>query len=561
MAYTNFPSKFYFELRYQGKPCVPFNDSLRFLINYGNIVPSSQYRTNGTVVVYELSWDSSLPNSTSFAVYGIKGCTVTSSRIDTTSSYDYSYDSTIPTYYLEVTPASAYTCHVYTGTSTANSVSNATVEIRYDGNGVTYTGASDYVITATTNTSGNATLRWFSSSPNVVAWKGTSAGTKTASTGTTNIQLTAKTSTGNTYYYKGYVKDDKGNPLAGAGVIFEDGGVVFTDSTGMFSQPSPQAIGIDPGPVSATIVTKDYIPYSGQVESWRDTSSSVNTYVLDSPDTIEPYVVPDDKILTLYDIWNLMSVQWHRLNQGLNGKTATLDLDKCGGVFSAVTNAYYNKDDDGNLPDFSTQPSGYCPTALYPPRFTYAVPAYIAQKLLGYTYNNSRKLLGITQDVFGFSYDYGRCNPYKTVEFPEIKFTYNLSYVKATFEAKKASSLGIVKTLSAMSWTESFHGGTLELAGGVSQIVSISQAANTIEPIPYIDSGTIPIRWKVSFNQAAEGVTFSTSSSAFDAGNDNFTLTNYTVSSSSPPLTTITIDGTINPEGFENKFTFKIPVN
>lgn len=561
MALVIFPRQFYFELRYQGEACVPFSDGLTFYAG-DQIVLSSQYRQNGSVTVYTILYSNGV-NQIPLTIVGIKGCTVTTAQIEPSTNYDYSYDSTIPTYYLEVTPASAYPCIVYTGSSIANTVSDATVEIRYDGNGVTYTGASDYVITATTNTSGYASLRWFSGSPTVVAWKGASAGTKTAAVSTSEnfIQLTVQTSTDKTYYHKGYVKDDKGNPLAGAGVIFEDGGVVFTDSTGMFSQSYP--FDFDPGPVSATIVTKDYIPYSGRVESWIGTSSSINTYVLDSPDTIEPYVVPDDKILTLCDMWNLMSDQWHRLNQGLNGKSATLDLNKVRDVFSGYTNVYCYKA-QSTTPVFSGMPSGYCLTAL-----AYniveskaATSNYIANNLLGHDYAETRKLKGISNYPFAFQNGYGKCNPYKTVEFPEIKFTYNLSYVKATFETKKTSGLGVVKTLSATSWSESIDAGAYQLAGGGPPIVtSISQATNKIEPIPYMDSGTIPIRWGVVFNPVAENVTFSTSSSAFDAGNDNFTLTNYTVTNSLPTETFIMIDGTINLEGFENKFAFKIPVS
>ena len=73
MAHTSFPREFYFELRYQGKPGVPFSDGLDFALADGKLVLHSQYRTNGTVVAYVIFWDSSLPSLKPFTVSGIKG--------------------------------------------------------------------------------------------------------------------------------------------------------------------------------------------------------------------------------------------------------------------------------------------------------------------------------------------------------------------------------------------------------------------------------------------------------------------------------------------------------
>ncbi len=564
MAYTSFPREFYFELRYQGKPGVPFSDGLDFALADGKLVLHSQYRTNGTVVAYVIFWDSSLPSLTPFTVSGIKGCTETSAQIDPASSYyDYSYNDSIPTFFLNVTPVSAYTCHVYSGSSASNSISNATVEVRYDGNGKTYTGASDYVITASTDTSGNATLRWFSGSPTVYASKGTSSGTAiaTSTASTTNIRLSAAAiGVKHTFSYAGYVVDSNSNPIAGAAVITGGGNLLLTDSNGYFSDGV--SVFFDPGTISGSIMTKDYIPYSGDIESWCTSSSTYNTYTLDSPDRIEPYTVPDDKVLTLYDMWRMMSDQWHDINQALKGKRAYLLLSTVRDVFSGYTNTYCFKDSDTS-PDFSSKPSSYCPTALsYASTTNTMAPAnYICQKMLGHTYTPLFKLSGMTEYPFTFTYEYGKCNPYKSVNFPKVNFTWDMSYIKASFKSNPLSFKPII-TLSASSWSEASS--MITWGSGNAIVTSIAQASNAVEPIPYMGDGIMPLKWTLVFNESTNRVTISSDGDSLVVGNDNFTVTGYTVSRTSSDngekKAEVTISGTINLKNFANNFEFRIPV-
>ena len=573
MAYTTFPRLFYFELRYQGNPGVPFSDGLGFSLGDGKLVRHTQYRTNGTVVAYEISWDSSLPTLTPFTVSGIKGCTVTSGQVNPTSPYDYSYSNNIPTYYLDVTPASAYTCHVYSGSSTANSISGATIEIRYDGNGKTYSGigAGDYVISATTNASGNASLRWFSGYPVVVAWKGTvfsSGYTTGATTGsTTNIMIRRDSvAPVTTYSYRGYIKDAKnGTAIANATVLTINGYSGVADSSGYFNL---NAGARNPGNKWGDITGVDgYVPFHGILSSTTSSDVTIPTYYLYPDDSLPAYDISDTKILTIYDIARLMYDQWNDVSKEILGRT--LNVDNVMNALYTLTKAHCLKD-TGTLYDFTGKPSGYCPTAFVWDESSTEWGDYaglinsISKELLNYQWtDNSDRLAGCTFPPFDFDYPYKRCVINGMSNFYKM-YTHSMSSVTASFYLKNyANSKSVGFTMSA--WGESsglltfgYSGGTSGISYTVSSINNNRILANQPERIPLTWQFVIDINKTIVVGNIGYPRVLDLKE-GLEVGNDKFTVDTYTIQRSGNKVT-ITVSGYFNMLNFENDFTFKIPV-
>ena len=573
MAYTSFPRLFYFELRYQENPGVPFSDGLGFSLSDGTLVRHTQYRTNGTVVAYEISWDSSLPSLTPFTVSGIKGCTVTSGQVNPTSPYDYSYSDNIPTYYLDVTPASAYTCHVYSGSSTANSISGATIEIRYDGNGKTYPGmgSAEYVISATTNASGNASLRWFSGYPVVVAWKGTvfsSGYTTGATTGsTTNIMIRRDSVAPVTIYsYRGYIKDVKnGTAIANATVLTINGYSGATDSSGYFSiNLGPN----NPGNKWGDITGVDgYVPFHGILSSTTSSDVTIPTYYLYPDDSLPAYDISDMKILTIYDIARLMYDQWNDVSKEILGRT--LNVDNVMNALYTLTKAHCLKD-TGTLYDFTGKPSGYCPTAFVWDESSTEWGDYaglinsISKELLNYQWtDNSDRLAGCTLPPFDFDYPYKRCVINGMSNFYKM-YTHSMSSITASFYLKNYANSNFVG-FTMDFWSESsrlltfgYSGGTSGISYTVSSINNNRILANQPERIPLtwqfvIDINKTIVVGNIGYPRVLDLL------EGLEVGNDKFTVDTYTTKRSGNKVT-ITVLGYFNMLNFENDFTFKIPV-
>ena len=573
MAYTTFPRLFYFELRYQGNPGVPFSDGLGFSLSDGRLVRHTQYRTNGTVVAYEIFWDSSLPSLTPFTVSGIKGCTVTSGQVNPTSPYDYSYSNNIPTYYLDVTPASAYTCHVYSGSSTANSISDATIEIRYDGNGKTYSdmGSAEYVISTTTNASGNASLRWFSGYPVVVAWKRTvfsSGYTTGATTGsTTNIMIRRDSvAPVTTYSYRGYIKDAKnGTAIANATVLTINGYSGATDSSGYFNlNAGPR----NPGNRWGDITGVDgYVPFHGILSSTTSSDVTIPTYYLYPDDSLPAYDISDTKILTIYDIARLMYDQWNDVCKEILGRT--LNVDNVMNALYTLTKAHCLKD-TGTLYDFTGKPSGYCPTAFVWDESSTEWGGYaglinsISKELLNYQWtDNSDRLAGCTFPPFKFDYPYKRCVINGMSNFYKM-YTHSMSSITASFYLKNYANSNFVG-FTMDFWSESsglltfgYSGGTSGISYTVSNINNNRILANQPERIPLtwqfvIDINKTIVVGNIGYPRVLDLL------EGLEVGNDKFTVDTYTIQRSGNKVT-ITVSGYFNMLNFENDFTFKIPV-
>ena len=575
MAYTTFPRLFYFELRYQGNPGVPFSDGLGFSLGDGKLVRHTQYRTNGTVVAYEISWDSSLPTLTPFTVSGIKGCTVTSGQVNPTSPYDYSYSDNIPTYYLDVTPASAYTCHVYSGSSTANSISDATIEIRYDGNGRTYSGigAGDYVISATTNASGNASLRWFSGYPVVVAWKGTvfsSGYTTGATTGsTTNIMIRRDSVVPvTTYSYRGYIKDAKnGTAIANATVLTINGYSGTTDSSGYFNlNAGPR----NPGNKWGDITGVDgYVPFHGILSSTTSSDVTIPTYYLYPDDSLPAYDISDTKILTIYDIARLMYDQWNDVCKEILGRT--LNVDNVMNALYTLTKAHCLKD-TGTLYDFTGKPSGYCPTAFVWDESSTEWGGYaglinsISKELLNYQWtDNSDRLAGCNFPPFEFDYPYKRCVINGMSNFYKM-YTHSMSSITASFYFKDYYGGGIYSSkVSLINWGESSGLLTLGYGEGTSTGVSYTVSYPPNNRILANFPEQIPLLWIFTVDESTSlgGGAYPRVLDAKDmleVGNDKFTVRTYTTRRTGNKVS-VQISGAFNMINFQNDFMFKIPVD
>ena len=575
MAYTTFPRLFYFELRYQGNPGVPFSDGLGFSLSDGRLVRHTQYRTNGTVVAYEISWDSSLPSLTPFTVSGIKGCTVTSGQVNPTSPYDYSYSDNIPTYYLDVTPASAYTCHVYSGSSTANSISDATIEIRYDGNGKTYSGmgSAEYVISATANASGNASLRWFSGYPVVVAWKRTvfsSGYTTGATTGsTTNIMIRRDSvAPVTTYSYRGYIKDAKnGTAIANATVSTINGHSGVADSSGYFNlNAGPH----NPGNKWGDITGVDgYVPFHGILSSTSSSDVTIPTYYLYPDDSLPAYDISDTKILTIYDIARLMYDQWNDVCKEILGRT--LNVDNVMNALYTLTKAHCLKD-TGTLYDFTGKPSGYCPTAFVWDESSTEWGGYaglinsISKELLNYQWtDNSDRLAGCTFPPFDFDYPYKRCVINGMSNFYKM-YTHSMSSITASFYFKDYDDGRIYTSkVSLINWGESSGLLTLGYGEGTSTGVSYTVSYPPNNRILANFPKQIPLLWIFTVDESTSlgGGVYPRVLDAKDmleVGNDKFTVRTYTTRRTGNKVS-VQISGVFNMINFQNDFIFKIPVD
>ena len=575
MAYTSFPRLFYFELRYQGNPGVPFSDGLEFSLGDGKLVRHTQYRTNGTVVAYEISWDSSLPTLTPFTVSGIKGCTVTSGQVNPTSPYDYSYSDNIPTYYLDVTPASAYTCHVYSGSSTADSISDATIEIRYDGNGKTYSdiGSAEYVISTTTNASGNASLRWFSGYPVVVAWKRTvfsSGYTTGATTGSpTNIMIRRDSvAPVTTYSYRGYIKDVKnGTAIANATVLTINGHSGVADSSGYFSiNLGPNNPGNKWGDMTGV---DGYVPFHGILSSTTSSDVTIPTYYLYPDDSLPAYDISDTKILTIYDIARLMYDQWNDVCKEILGRT--LNVDNVMNALYTLTKAHCLKD-TGTLYDFTGKPSGYCPTAFVWDESSTEWGGYaglinsISKELLNYQWtDNSDRLAGCTLLPFDFDYPYKRCVINGMSNFYKM-YTHSMSSITASFYFKDYYGGGIYSSkVSLINWGESSGLLTLGYGEGTSTGVSYTVSYPPNNRILANFPEQIPLLWIFTVDESTSlgGGAYPRVLDAKDVlevGNDKFTVRTYTTRRTGNKVS-VQISGVFNMINFQNDFIFKIPID
>ena len=576
MANTNFPSRFYFELRYNDKPGVPFNDNLSFFGDNGMRLLIERFRSDGSVVVWEYCSNEQL-NTEYIKVEGIKGCTVTSGKIVPGSNYDDSYSNTIPTYYLNVTPASAYTCHVYRRT-TANSIASATVAIMYDGKGKTYseTGQASYIISATTNSSGNATLRWFSGSPIVRAWKDTtysSGSSQVSSTGTTNIQIERDTIVPiDTYPYRGYLKDAiNGTPIANATVSMIDGYSGTTDSSGCFSFYGMD-IARDPGNKWGDITGVDgYVPFHGIVSSTCSSDITIPVYYLYPDDSLPPYNIDDAKILTIYDISRLMYDQWNDVSKEIVCRT--LNVESVEAALRSLVNKYCTKDSNGTLVDFSGKPSGYCPTvfAWYPELSelgtVQGLSDYVSREVIGYGWNGSPgSLEGCLEFPFYLYGNTSQCIASVNSDFYKMYTSLCMSSITASFNFKNYNDDSVyTSNVPLIVWVE--YSGDLSCGYGENTTTGVSYTLS-FPPINRILANSpsqVPLTWRFVINERTSigsGVypRVLDAKDALAVGNDKFTVQTYTTKRNGDKVTVL-ISGYFNMIDFQNDFKFKIPVD
>lgn len=579
MANTNFPSKIYFELRYNGNPGVLFSDNLSFYDDAQNGMLFEPFKSDGTVVVWEIFlFNTPSLDTQRIKVNGIKGCTVTSGEIVPGSNCDNSYSNTIPTYYLNVTPASAYSCHVYSGSTTANSIASATVAIMYDGKGKTYseTGQASYIISATTNSSGNATLMWFSGSPIVRAWERTiysSGSSQVSSTGTTNIQIKRDAVVPiDTYPYRGYLKDAiNGTAIANATVSTIDGYSGTTDSSGYFSFHGSN-VTHDPGNKWGDITGVDgYVPFHGIVSSTCSSDITIPVYYLYPDDSLPPYNIDDAKILTIYDISRLMYDQWNDVSKEIVCRT--LNVESVEAALRSLVNKYCTKDSNGTLVDFSGKPSGYCPTvfAWYPELSelgtVQGLSDYVSREVIGYSWNGSPgSLEGCIEVPFYLYGNTSQCTAYANSDFYKMYTSLCMSSITASFNFKNYNDNGVyTSNVPLISWGE--YSGDLycgygeNTTTGVSYTLSFPPTNRILANSP----GQVPLTWQFVIDERTTigpGVypRVLDAKDALGVGNDKFTVQTYTTKRNGNNVT-VRIYGYFNMIDFQNDFKFKIPVD
>lgn len=582
MADTNFPSKIYFELRYNGNPGVPFSRGLSFVARDGaltnrNIQPA-EYRINGTVIVWELNL---YDGTKSIQINNIQNCTVTSGEIVPGSNYDYSYSDTIPTYYLNVIPKYSYNCHVYSGSGIIHKISGATVAILYDGDGTTYsgTGKGSYVISATTDSNGDATLDWF------LGWTGTtifayknnllsSGYTVSTSSRVNNIKITISNSLPgiDTYPYRGYLKDgNNGTAIANATVSTIDGYSGTTDSSGYFSFFGMN-VAHDPGNKWGDITGVDgYIPFHGVVSSTCSSDITIPVYYLYPDDSLPPYNIDGTKIMTIYDIARLMYDQWNDVSKEIVCRT--LNVENVEAALRSLVNKYCNKDSNGTLVDFSGKPSGYCPTvfAWYPELSelgtVQGLSDYVSREVIGYSWHGSPgSLEGCIEFPFYLYGNTSQCTAYANSDFYKMYTSLCMSSITASFNFKNYNDASVyTSNVPLISWVE--YSGDLSCGHGENTTTGVSYTLS-FPPINRILANSpsqVPLTWRFVID---EGTSIGSgvyprvldAKDALEVGNDKFTVQTYTTRRNGNNVS-VQIFGHFNMIDFQNDFKFKIPVD
>lgn len=569
-----FPSYFYYELRWKGSDSqaafggVPYTNELVFSTDNGKLVRHSKYKENGSVATWEISLgDGNAVNS--ITVSGIRAGVHSSNTVtltpNSTMDMDNGESSTIRTYYTEVTPVYSYYVTVYSGSNTSNRIANAKVYIKYDnqGNVVSTTGTSDYVMEAVTNNSGEAVLRWTGGTVTVFVKYGTQSVSATVEQqNRTYIPITGHTSIPMpSYSYRGIVTDESGNTISGAKVTLENGYSADTDDAGYFKTDT---VFTELKDVVGVISKSPYLEYRGTIKSVSSDALSYPTYVLRTDDSLPTYVMDGNKVMTIYDMSRMMYDQWNDVCKEILGRT--LNVDNVMNALYTLTKAHCLKD-TGTLYDFTGKPSGYCPTAFVWDESSTEWENYaglinsISKELFNYQWtDNPDRLAGCTLPPFDFEYPYKRCVINGMSNFYKM-YTHSMSSVTASFYLKNyANSNSVGFTMSA--WGESsglltfgYSGGTSGISYTVSNINNNRILANQPERIPLTWQFVIDINKTIPGGyprvlDMLEGL---------EVGNDKFTVNSYTTKRRGNQVT-ITVSGYFNMLNFENDFTFKIPV-
>ena len=569
-----FPSYFYYELRWKGSDSqaafggVPYTNELVFSTDNGKLVRRSKYKENGSVATWEISLgDGNAVNS--ITVSGIRAGVHSSNTVtltpNSTMDMDNGESSTIRTYYTEVTPVYSYYVTVYSGSNTSNTISGAKVYIKYDnqGNVVSTTGTSDYVMEAVTDGLGEAALRWTGGTVTVfVKYGNQSVSATVEQQNRTYIPITGHTSIPiPSYSYRGIVTDESGNTISGAKVTLENGYSADTDDAGYFKTDT---VFTELKDVVGVISKSPYLEYRGTIKSVSSDALSYPTYVIRTDDSLPAYVMDGNKVMTIYDMSRLMYDQWNDVCKEILGRT--LNVDNVMNALYTLTKAHCIKD-TGTLYDFTGKPSGYCPTAFVWDESSTEWEDYaglinsISKELLNYQWtDNQDRLAGCTLPPFDFEYPYKRCVINGMSNFYKM-YTHSMSSVTASFYLKNyANSNSVGFTMSG--WSESsrlltfgFGGGTSGISYTVSNINNNRILANQPERIPLTWQFVIDINKTIPGGyprvlDMLEGL---------EVGNDKFTVNSYTTKRRGNQVT-ITVSGYFNMLNFENDFTFKIPV-
>ena len=573
-----FPSYFYYELRWKGSDSqaafggVPYTNELVFSTDNGKLVRHSKYKENGSVATWEISLgDGSAVNS--ITVSGIRAGVHSSNTVtltpNSTMDMDNGESSTIRTYYTEVTPVYSYYVTVYSGSNTSNTISGAKVYIKYDnqGNVVSTTGTSDYVMEAVTDGLGEAALRWTGGSVTVfVKYGNQSVSATVEQQNRTYIPITGHTSIPiPSYSYRGIVTDESGNTISGAKVTLENGYSADTDDAGYFKTDT---VFKELKDVVGVISKSPYLEYRGTIKSVSSDALSYPTYVLRTDDSLPTYVMDGNKVMTIYDMSRMMYDQWNDVCKEILGRT--LNVDNVMNALYTLTKAHCIKDTTGTLYDFTGKPSGYCPTAFVWDESSTEWGDYaglinsISKELLNYQWtDNSDRLAGCTLSPFDFDYPYKRCVINGMSNFYKM-YTHSMSSITASFYLKNyANSNSVGFTMSA--WGESsglltfgYSGGTSEISYTVSNINNNRILANQPERIPLtwqfvIDINKTIVVGNIGYPRVLDLM------EGLEVGNDKFTVNSYTTKRSGNQVT-ITVSGYFNMLNFKNDFTFKIPV-
>lgn len=573
-----FPSYFYYELRWKGSDSqaafggVPYTNGLVFSTDNGEFVRRSKYKENGSVA----TWEISLGNGNavnSITVRGIRAGVHSSNTVtltpNSTMDMDSGESSTIRTYYTEVTPVYSYYVTVYSGSNTSNTISGAKVYIKYDnqGNVVSTTGTSDYVMEAVTDELGEAALRWTGGSVTVfVKYGNQSVSATVEQQNRTYIPITGSTSISvPSYSYRGIVTDESGNTISGAKVTLANGYSTETDDAGYFKTDT---VFTELKDVVGVISKSPYLEYRGTIKSVSSDALSYPTYVLRTDDSLPTYVMDGNKVMTIYDMSRLMYDQWNDVCKEILGRT--LNVDNVMNALYTLTKAHCLKD-TGTLYDFTGKPSGYCPTAFVWDESSTEWGDYaglinsVSKELLNYQWTDyPDRLAGCTLPPFDFDYPYKRCVINGMSNFYKM-YTHSMSSVTASFYLKNyANSNSVGFTMSA--WGESsglltfgYSGGTSGISYTVSSINNNRILANHPERIPLTWQFVIDINKSILLGNTEGYPRVLDLKEGLEVGNDKFTVNSYTTKRRGNQVT-ITVSGYFNMLNFENDFTFKIPV-
>lgn len=575
-----FPSYFYYELRWKGSDSqaafggVPYTNELVFSTDNGKLIRRSKYKENGSVATWEISLgDGNAVNS--ITVSGIRAGVHSSNTVtltpNSTMDMDSGESSTIRTYYTEVTPVYSYYVTVYSGSNTSNTISGAKVYIKYDnqGNVVSTTGTSDYVMEAVTDELGEAALRWTGGSVTVFVKYGNQSVSATVEQqnrtyipiiGSTIISLPS-------YSYRGIVTDESGNTISGAKVTLANGYSTETDDAGSFKTDT---VFEELKDVVGVISKSPYLEYRGTIKSVSSDALSYPTYVLRTDDSLPTYVMDGNKVMTIYDMSRLMYDQWNDVCKEILGRT--LNVDNVMNALYTLTKAHCIKDTTGTLYDFTGKPSGYCPTAFVWDESSTEWGDYaglinsISKELLNYQWrDNSDRLAGCTLPPFDFDYPYKRCVINGMSNFYKM-YTHSMSSITASFYFKDYYGGGIYSSkVSLINWGESSGSLTLGYGEGTSTGVSYTVSYPLNNRILANFPEQIPLLWRFTVDESTSLGTgvyprVLDAKDMLEVGNDKFTVRTYTTRRTGNNVS-VQISGVFNMINFQNDFIFKIPID